>query len=97
MEILITKQNGSREPFNADRINRSIERASKGLMDPISIVTQVATETKLTLYDGITTDEIDQATINANVSVCINFSVNSKARTYQACSGSRYWRTGFGF
>lgn len=65
MEILITKQNGSREPFNADRINRSIERASKGLMDPISIVTQVATETKLTLYDGITTDEIDQATINA--------------------------------
>lgn len=65
MEILITKKNGSREPFNADRINRSIERASKGLMDPISIVTQVATETKLTLYDGITTDEIDQATINA--------------------------------
>lgn len=65
MEISITKQNGAREPFNADKINRSIERACKGLMDPVSMVMQIATETKLTLYDGITTEEVDQATINA--------------------------------
>ncbi len=65
MEIFITKQNGTRVPFNADKINRSIERACKGLMDPISMVTQIATETRLTLYDGITTEEMDQATINA--------------------------------
>lgn len=65
MEISITKKNGSREAFNANKINRSIERACKGLIDPISMVTQIATETKLTLYDGITTDEMDQATINA--------------------------------
>src|SRR3954470_2553571 len=67
MELTITKRDGTREPFNADRINRSIERACLGLEDPISMVTQIATETRLTLYDGITTEEMDQATINAAV------------------------------
>src|SRR3989344_3530845 len=67
MEITITKRDGSREPFNADRINRALERACVGFVDPISMVTQIATETQLTLYDGITTDEMDRATINAAV------------------------------
>lgn len=67
MELTITKRDGTREPFNADKINRSIERACVGLEDPISMVTQIATETRLTLYDGITTEEMDQATINAAV------------------------------
>lgn len=67
MELTITKRDGTREPFNADMINRSIERACQGLEDPISMVTQIATETRLTLYDGITTEEMDQATINAAV------------------------------
>src|SRR4051812_22746724 len=63
----ITKRDGTKEQFNADKINRSIERAAAGLSDPISMVTQIATETRLTLYDGITTDEMDAATINAAV------------------------------
>jgi ribonucleoside-diphosphate reductase alpha chain len=67
MELTITKRDGTREPFNADKINRSIERACAGLQDPIGMVTQIATETRLTLYDGITTEEMDQATINAAV------------------------------
>src|SRR5665213_4256444 len=67
MSISITKRNGEKEPFNADKINRSIERACVGLLDPISMVTQIATETELTLYDGITTEEMDLATINAAV------------------------------
>ncbi len=67
MDIYITKRDGQKELFNADRINRSIERACVGLIDPISKVTQIATETHLTLYDGITTEEMDQATINAAV------------------------------
>lgn len=67
MSIYITKSDGSRELHNADRVNRSIERACMGLVDPIAMVTQIATETQLTLYDGITTDELDQATINAAV------------------------------
>jgi ribonucleoside-diphosphate reductase alpha chain len=65
MNISILKRDGTKEPFNADRINRSIERACQGLTDPISMVTQIATDTRLTLYDGITTEEMDQATINA--------------------------------
>ncbi len=67
MSISITKRDGERAPFNADKINRSIERACAGLLDPISMVTQIATETELTLYDGITTEEMDKATINAAV------------------------------
>lgn len=65
MTLTITKRDGSRVPFNADRINKSIERACKGIEDPISKVIQIATETQLTLYDGITTEELDLATINA--------------------------------
>ncbi len=65
--IFITKRDGTKELFNADKINRSIERACKDLFDPISFVTQVATDTKLTLYDGMTTEEMDKATINAAV------------------------------
>src|SRR5271154_1672661 len=67
MELTITKRDGTRELFNADMINRSIERACQGMEDPIGMVTQIATETRLTLYDGITTEEMDQATINAAV------------------------------
>jgi ribonucleoside-diphosphate reductase alpha chain len=67
MELTITKRDGTKELFNADRINRSIERAAFGMIDPIAKVTQVATDTKVTLYDGITEEELDQATINAAV------------------------------
>ena len=67
MELTITKRDGVKEVFNADRINRSIERAAFGLIDPIAKVTQIATDTHVTLYDGITTEELDLATINAAV------------------------------
>ncbi len=65
MNIYVTKRDGTREPFNANRINKSIERACAGLTDPISKVVMVATETRLMLYNGITTEELDQATIDA--------------------------------
>lgn len=67
MNIYVTKRDGTRELFNADRINRSIERACFGLLDSIARVTQVATDTKVILYDGITEEELDLATINAAV------------------------------
>src|SRR3989338_8032532 len=67
MELTITKRDGVKEVFNADRINRSIERAALGLMDLISKVTKIATDTHVTIYDGITTEELDLATINAAV------------------------------
>ena len=67
MNIFVTKRDGTRELFNADRINRSIERACFDLLDSIAKVTQVATDTKVILYDGITEEELDLATINAAV------------------------------
>lgn len=67
ISIHVTRRDGTKEPFNADKINRSIERATHGLSDPISKVIQIATETKLTIYDGITTTEMDEATISAAV------------------------------
>ncbi len=67
ISIQVTKRDGTKEPFNADKINRSIEKAAQGLMDPISKVIQIATETRLTLYDGITSEEMDKATINAAI------------------------------
>jgi ribonucleoside-diphosphate reductase alpha chain len=67
MTLHITKRDGTQEPFNADKINKSIERAAKGLSDPVSKVIQVATDTRLTVYDGITTTEMDQATVNAAI------------------------------
>ncbi len=76
MNISVTKQDGTKVPFNADYINQSIERACKGFPNIASYVTQIASETQLTLYDGITTDELDQATVNAalqNVQEDINY------------------------
>lgn len=67
MTLHITKRDGTREPFDADRINRAIERACYGLTNPTAKITQIASETHLTLYDGITSTELDQAVVNTAV------------------------------
>jgi len=67
MNIFITKRDGTKELFNSDKINRSIERASHGLANPVGMVTQIATDTRLTMYDGMSTEELDKATINAAI------------------------------
>jgi ribonucleoside-diphosphate reductase alpha chain len=64
MDITVTKLDGQREPFNADLINQAISRAAHGLSDQAAMTSQVASEIQLTLYDGITTRELDQAAIN---------------------------------
>lgn len=65
MNISVTKIDGSREPYNADKINRAIEVATRGLDDQIQKVVQIASELSLTLFDGITTRQLDEAAINA--------------------------------
>ena len=65
--IHVTKRDGTREPYNADRINKAIERAAIGLPDQISMTTQVATELGITLFDGITTEQLDEAAIGVAV------------------------------
>ncbi|MBX3067665.1 MAG: ribonucleoside-diphosphate reductase subunit alpha [Cryobacterium sp.] len=63
MDITVVKRDGSREPYDANKINLAIERASAGLDDNITWVTQIASELGLTLFDGITTQQLDEAVI----------------------------------
>jgi len=63
-EIHVVKRDGTREPFDANKINMALVKASEGLPDQIQKVVQVASELKLTLFDGITTDQLDEAVIH---------------------------------
>jgi ribonucleoside-diphosphate reductase, alpha subunit len=61
--ITVVKRNGEREPYDANKINLAIETASAGLDENITWVTQIASELELTLFDGITTQQLDEAVI----------------------------------
>ncbi|CAN5564846.1 ribonucleoside-diphosphate reductase subunit alpha [soil metagenome] len=63
MSITVFKRNGEREPYDANKINIAIEHASQGLDENITWVTQIASELELTLFDGITTQQLDEAVI----------------------------------
>ncbi len=63
MDITVTKRDGTKQPYDANKINTALEKASRGLDDQIGMVVQVATEVSLTLFDGITTEELDEAVI----------------------------------
>ena len=63
-EIHVVKRDGTREVFDANKINMALVKASEGLPDQISKVVQVATELKLTLFDGISTEQLDEAVIH---------------------------------
>jgi ribonucleoside-diphosphate reductase alpha chain len=61
--ITVVKRSGAREPYDANKINLAIEAASAGLDENITWVTQIASELELTLFDGITTQQLDEAVI----------------------------------
>lgn len=63
MNITVVKRNGDTEAYDANKINLAIERAAEGLDDSITWVTQIASELELTLFDGITTQQLDEAVI----------------------------------
>ncbi|MBP6038029.1 MAG: ribonucleoside-diphosphate reductase subunit alpha [Candidatus Saccharimonas sp.] len=63
-QIHVVKRDGTREPFDANKINLALVKASEGLPDQIQKVVQVATELQLTLFDGITSEELDEAVIH---------------------------------
>jgi ribonucleoside-diphosphate reductase alpha chain len=63
VSITVVKRDGTREPYDANKINLAIERAADGLPDSIAWVTQIASELELTLFDGISTQQLDEAVI----------------------------------
>lgn len=62
-EISVVKRDGSRRPYDGYEIARSIEEASRGLDDSVTRATQIASELEITLFDGITTTQLDEAVI----------------------------------
>ena len=63
-DIHVVKRDGTREHFDANKINLALVKASEGLPDQIQKVVQVATELQLTLFDGITSEQLDEAVIH---------------------------------
>jgi ribonucleoside-diphosphate reductase alpha chain len=61
--ITVVKRDGTREPFDANKINLALVEASEGLDEQVAKVVQVASELQLTLFDGITTQQLDEAVI----------------------------------
>jgi ribonucleoside-diphosphate reductase alpha chain len=61
--IHVVKRDGTREPFDANKINLALVAASEGLTDQISKVVEVASQLQLTLFDGITSEQLDEAVI----------------------------------
>ena len=62
--INVVKRDGTREKFDANKINLALVKASEGLPDQIAKVVQVASELQLTLFDGITSEQLDEAVIH---------------------------------
>ena len=63
-QINVVKRNGTLEPFDANKINLALVAASEGLPDQISKVVEVASQLQLTLFDGITSQQLDEAVIH---------------------------------
>ncbi|HEU0266081.1 MAG TPA: ribonucleoside-diphosphate reductase subunit alpha, partial [Candidatus Saccharimonadaceae bacterium] len=62
--IHVVKRDGTREPFDANKINLALVKASEGLPDQIAKVVEVASQVQLVLFDGITSEQLDESVIN---------------------------------
>ncbi|HXS17202.1 MAG TPA: ATP cone domain-containing protein, partial [Polyangiaceae bacterium] len=65
--MCVTKRDGSTEPVHLDKIVRAVSRCCQGLshVDPM----RVATKTISGLYDGATTQELDELSIQTAASL----------------------------
>ena len=62
--IKVVKRDGTNEAFDANKINMELIAAAEGLPDQISKVAQISSEVQLTLFDGITTEQLNESIIN---------------------------------
>lgn len=63
MTISVIKRDGSRAEYDGYEIAKSIEEAATGLPDQVSRATQLRAELEITLFDGITSEQLDEAVI----------------------------------
>lgn len=83
-KIFVTKRNGSREPYNVEKIQRQIEYACRDI-DGVS-QSMIELGMDIELFDGITTEDIDQLAINSAVNL-INPENNGGNTNYQFVAG----------
>jgi len=62
-DITVIKRDGTRVPYDGYQIAQSIEEAAIGLPDPVTRATQLRSELEITLFDGITSEQLDEAVI----------------------------------
>ncbi|TIC84152.1 ribonucleoside-diphosphate reductase subunit alpha [Nocardioides sp. GY 10127] len=61
--ITVVKRDGSRAPYDGHEVARSIEEAAAGLEDEVTRATQLRAELEITLFDGITSEQLDEAVV----------------------------------
>lgn len=62
--IKVVKRDGTSEAFDVNKINMELIAAAEGLPDQISKIAQISSEVQLTLFDGITTEQLNESIIN---------------------------------
>jgi len=62
-KIRVVKRDGTTEPYDGYEIARSIEAAARGLDASVTRTTQLRSELEITLFDKITTEQLDEAVI----------------------------------
>lgn len=61
--LRVVKRDGSVEPYDGYEVARSIEAAARGLDDAITRATQLQAELEITLFDLISTQQLDEAVV----------------------------------
>jgi ribonucleoside-diphosphate reductase alpha chain len=61
--ITVIKRDGTRAEYDGYEIARSIEEAASGLDDQVARATQLRSELEITLFDGITSEQLDEAVV----------------------------------
>ncbi|MCG6567990.1 ribonucleoside-diphosphate reductase subunit alpha [Tessaracoccus sp. ZS01] len=63
MSIRVRKRDGSLVPYDGAEVAASISDAARGLDDDLTRAVQLRSEVEITLFDQITTEELDEAVI----------------------------------
>ena len=62
-DITVVKRDGTRAAYDGYEIARSIEEAAAGLDHEVARATQLRSELEITLFDGITSEQLDEAVV----------------------------------
>jgi ribonucleoside-diphosphate reductase alpha chain len=81
MEILVTKRDGTKEPLNAEKINKVLLWACEGLNGVNA--SDVAMKTEIQFFNGITTKQIHNVLIESAVEL-----ITEKTPNYQYVAGN---------